>query len=286
LHENNPCASIIELELLPVMNMASIVKNGLKVRELPPVVVKVIREKCRGHPLYAEELIKVLGNEDIMRIENKRLVPEASAEEILAVEVQSEAVQAAVMGRIDALPAPLQVTAKLVAVIGGDISTHMMDLLNTIHPRHPDTETLLFLLDELVKASLLVKELDLERDVLPNQDPPMLYRFKHQYICDTVCDILPLEQKDIMHQTAAKYLLERLAFRKSLRLPVLPKDIYMLIKHLNHTDPNQAAQYRRLAQGIERAQRVTQKAKRIASTKPVATAPRNSHLNSPVATSL
>ena len=98
----------------------------LGVRALPAAVQKIITTKTQGHPLYIEELVRSMLEEELIEIDD-------DGNCVLSQRLQNDAnsafpdnVQGVIVGRIDRLPSELQMTLKVCAVIGLQVSIKLL----------------------------------------------------------------------------------------------------------------------------------------------------------------
>jgi class 3 adenylate cyclase len=158
----------------------------------PPELVSVIHGRSGGNPLFACHLIDHLVEAGTVRVaEGHCSVPvrelERSASELPVT------LEAMLLARLDRLSRRAQLTLKVASVLGARFE---VDMLLAVHPTVAGAAELDADLEEIRDKSVAI----------PVQDGSRLWRFHHALIRDAAYDILPGDQRRVLHRAAAAYL--------------------------------------------------------------------------------
>mmetsp|Transcript_8789 Transcript_8789/g.16399 ORF Transcript_8789/g.16399 Transcript_8789/m.16399 type:complete len:2007 (+) Transcript_8789:453-6473(+) len=114
-----------ELKLLNQPEIQECMKSWLGATRVPVVVAQLVYSKSQGHPLFAEELCKLMLEDDVFVYSEDGVVG-------LSQEAQSDdfglpsTISALMTSRLDRIPASLQLTLKVAAVIGTEFRMHVL----------------------------------------------------------------------------------------------------------------------------------------------------------------
>ncbi|MBL8616922.1 MAG: AAA family ATPase [Deltaproteobacteria bacterium] len=164
----------------------------------PAELVSVIHGRSGGNPLFACHLIDHLVEVGTVRVADGHCsVPvrelERSASELPVT------LEAMLLARLDRLSRRAQLTLKVASVLGARFE---VDMLLAVHPTVAGTAELDADLEEIRDKSVAI----------PVQDGGPLWRFHHALIRDAAYDILPGDQRRVLHRAAAAYLARQPGF--------------------------------------------------------------------------
>lgn len=187
-------ASTARLRLEPLVeaDALALACERLGVEALPELVVRLVRERAGGHPLFTEELVLALRDQGMIRIESGRcrLACDPGALDSLGF---PDTVQGVVTSRIDRLPPELQLCVKVASVLG---RTFELDALRAVHPGAAAWEDLAERLEPLQDRDLA--------HALPGAATPS-YLFKHAITQEVAYGLLPFEQRRRLHRAAGEW---------------------------------------------------------------------------------
>ena len=157
---------------------------------LPPRLIAAVHDRTSGHPLYIEQVIKLLKT----RFANDARA-ELSAADLDSFLRSTSSIHAVVTQRIDALRPSAALTLKVAAVTGR--SSAKLSLLAAIHPRHPSPRELALDLQELERLEFL--------DGTEANDPDTVM-FTNAFVRDTAYELMATTQRRALHLAAAQAL--------------------------------------------------------------------------------
>jgi tetratricopeptide (TPR) repeat protein len=153
-HPLNPILAELNRERLPqsvslkrmsLDDISEMIKNILEQDDVPPEFCKIVYEKTRGNPFFAEEVIKSLKEEDVIhREEGKWKFKEVSAIEF------PESVKNVVKARISRLDEECQNVLTMASFVGNDFTLEAMCAVTGI-----EKSKLLKLMDKMFKTGLI-----------------------------------------------------------------------------------------------------------------------------------
>ena len=157
---------------------------------LPPRLIAAVHDRTSGHPLYIEQVIKLLKTR---LASNARA--ELSAADLDSFLRSSSSIHAVVTQRIDALRPSSALTLKVAAVTGR--SSAKLSLLAATHPQHPSPRELALDLQELERLEFL--------DGTEVNDPDTVM-FTNAFVRDTAYELMATTQRRALHLAAAQAL--------------------------------------------------------------------------------
>ena len=180
-------ASSIVLDPLTGAESERLVDNLLGESDLPDIVRDHIVDTSGGNPLFVEELLATLVDQDILQ----RKAGRWTTTEVQAIPVPPS-IQALVAARVDRLPEEERAVLELASVEGRSFSSRAVVELSGDETRG-DLEAIL--------AELLQKEL-----VRPDAADVGRYVFRHQLIRDAAYESIPLPVRADLHERLARIL--------------------------------------------------------------------------------
>jgi len=157
---------------------------------LPPRLIAAVHDRTSGHPLYIEQVIKLI----------RQRLANASGGELSATDLDSflrssASIHAVVTQRIDALRPAAALTLKVAAVTGRTAAK--LSLLTAIHPRHPSPRELALDLQELQRLEFLLGT---------EANDPDTVMFSNAFVRDTAYELMAPAQRRALHLAAAHAL--------------------------------------------------------------------------------
>lgn len=192
----------INLKPLNADQQNLLVDNLLQVSDLHEGTRRLILERAEGNPLYLEEIIRHLIEQDVIVNEDNRW---RATTEILSVEIP-ETLHGVLLARIDRLDSDLRHTLQLASVIG---KTFLYRLLQAIAEAEQELDTHLAQLQRV----------DLVREKA--RRPELEYMFKHSLTQEAAYDSLLLERRREFHRKVAAALENLFADRQEEYLGLL-----------------------------------------------------------------
>jgi tetratricopeptide (TPR) repeat protein len=140
----------IQLKRMSLNDVSEMIKNILEQDDVPAEFCKLIYEKTRGNPFFAEEVVRSLKEEEVIyRDENKWKIKEVSKIEF------PETVKSVIKARLDRLDEESQSVLTFASFVGNDFTLDAMCALTGI-----EENKLLELMDRMLKTGL-IKERDI-----------------------------------------------------------------------------------------------------------------------------
>jgi class 3 adenylate cyclase/tetratricopeptide (TPR) repeat protein len=173
-------ATAIELEALPPAESEQLADELLSAHHLPDDVRELVLEKAEGNPLFVEETIRMLVEEDGRPA---GLIPDT--------------LQALIAARIDRLEPPQRSLLQRASVMGRIFWPSAVERLA------PDLEGLDRLLDDLLLREFVLEE---PRSTISGE---RAYRFKHVLIREVAYSTLPKSARAELHEAFAHWLADR-----------------------------------------------------------------------------
>ncbi len=188
-------ATTISLAPLSDAECAQLVDALLGSSGLPEDVRDRITGVAEGNPLFVEEMLRMLIDDELLSRDGERWVPSGELAEVSV----PPTISALLSARLDRLSDEERALIGCAAVCGKEF--HRGALVELIHEHfRPDVDVHL--------RSLVRKELvGPERSLLPGDDA---YRFRHLLIRDAAYDAIPKQERAALHETFAAWL-ERVA---------------------------------------------------------------------------
>ena len=135
----------IQLKRMSLSDVSEMVKSTLEQDDVPADFCKLIYEKTRGNPFFAEEVVRSLKEEEVIyREENKWKIKEVSKIEF------PETVKSVIKARLDRLDEESQNVLTLASFVGNDFTLEAMCALSGI-----EENKLLELMDRMLKTGLI-----------------------------------------------------------------------------------------------------------------------------------
>lgn len=135
----------IQLKRMPLNDVSEMIKSILEQDDVPAEFCKLVYEKTRGNPFFAEEVIKSLKEEDVIYREEEKW----KFKEISKIEFP-ETVKNVVKARISRLDEDCQNVLTLASFVGNDFTLEAICALTGI-----EENKLLELMDKMLKKGLI-----------------------------------------------------------------------------------------------------------------------------------
>lgn len=175
----------IPLEPLPAEDVAQLIANLLHTVDIPQELRAFIFQKSQGNPLFAQELVRTLQENNMVRQEEQQLVFEAPFDEHVP-----DSIHNLIQSRIDRLPEQERRVLQTAACIG---QTFSLDLLTAIYPYEHVYQSLA----NLVERGLLLSE---SFSAVPT------YTFAHTLTQEVAHQSLSFSRRRILHRQIADYI--------------------------------------------------------------------------------
>lgn len=192
----SPGTHHLDLGPLPASAVTGLVARRLGVAELPAPLAELIIGKAAGNPLFAEELAYSLRDAGRIRIDDGtcHIVGDPASLQQAAL---SNTIEGVVLGRIDQLPGPLQLSVRVASVIGEIFG---FDLLHEVHPVSDARESRKGQLDDLDRFDITS---------LAATDPLLEYVFRHAITRDVAYGSMTFGQRQQLHQLIGSWYEDR-----------------------------------------------------------------------------
>ncbi len=139
----------IQLKRMSLNDVSEMIKSILEQDDVPAEFCKLVYEKTRGNPFFAEEVVKSLKEEEVIyREENKWKIKEVSKIEF------PETVKNVIRARLDRLDEESQNVLTLASFVGNDFTLEAMCAVTGI-----EESKLLELMDKAFKTGLIKERL-------------------------------------------------------------------------------------------------------------------------------
>jgi tetratricopeptide (TPR) repeat protein/KaiC/GvpD/RAD55 family RecA-like ATPase len=135
----------IQLNRMSLSDISEMIKGVLEQEDVPEEFCRLVFDKTRGNPFFAEEVVKSLREEGVIHKEKGNW----EFKEILKIEFP-KSVKNVVKARISRLDAECQNVLTMASFIGNDFTLEAMSALTNI-----EENTLLELMDRLLKTGLI-----------------------------------------------------------------------------------------------------------------------------------
>jgi tetratricopeptide (TPR) repeat protein len=171
---------IIKLDRLKKDEISRVVRNIIK-KDIPKNILNLIIEKSEGNPLYIEEIIKSLIEEDILTIEDNNTTTDF---DISRIEIP-DSITELIRMRVDKLTRTSELNEQILkhaSIIG---SVFNFDIL--LNAMDKDEELLLDNIENLMNANM-IHEVDVDQ-----------YKFDHTFIREVIYNDLGSRRKKILH---------------------------------------------------------------------------------------
>jgi class 3 adenylate cyclase/tetratricopeptide (TPR) repeat protein len=186
--ERLAASNTLTLEGLAQEEMATLMRQFLGVRELPPALFKLVYERVAGHPFFCEELLQTMVEAGAIRVADGT----CHVADLGSLDLPSS-VEGVILSRLDRLSPEQQLCLKVAAVIG---RAFLQRALQESHPRQEERSAVPEHLSALTAISLTVPE-------APPPEPS--YLFKHALTRDVTYDLMPLAQRKPLHRAVAEW---------------------------------------------------------------------------------
>jgi predicted ATPase len=135
----------IQLKRMSLNDVSEMIKSTLEQDDVPAEFCKLVYEKTRGNPFFAEEVVRALKEEEVIyREENKWKIKEVSKIEF------PETVKSVIKARLDRLDEESQSVLTFASFVGNDFTLDAMCALTGI-----EENKLLELMDKMLKAGFI-----------------------------------------------------------------------------------------------------------------------------------
>lgn len=158
---------------------------------LSPRLIAAVHDRTSGHPLYIEQVVKLLKQ----RLTDNSRSTELSGADLDSFLRSSSSIHAVVTQRIDALRPAAALTLKVAAVTGR--TSAKLSLLTAIHPLHPSPRELALDLQELQRLEFLGGT---------DANDPDTVMFANTFVRDTAYELMATAQRRALHLAAAQAL--------------------------------------------------------------------------------
>jgi predicted ATPase len=179
---------------LATVDTEQLLHNLVGLAEWPTAVQELIFSRTEGNPLYLEEVLRTLINNDVLVQDNGGWRLQG---DITAVSVP-DTLQGVMMARLDRLNEPSRRTAQVAAVVGRSFP---FDLITTVTPETVN-QTLTPQLVQLQQYEIIQET---------QRQPEIIYAFKHTLMQEVCYSSLSTRIRDQYHQRIAHYLEENLS---------------------------------------------------------------------------
>ncbi len=187
-----PAATTMVLAELSAPESLAMMRDALRVADLPAEVGEALYAKTRGNPLFLEEVIYSLRAPVVLeRILGASSV--ARAAELAALEIPDR-VQGLLMSRIDRLPPDTREVLKAGSVVGRSFDDAVLSGIDDELLRAVSVQRAL---DELIEAALVVSGEDGDTRAVS---------FRHALVQDVAYESLPFARRRQLHGHVARYL--------------------------------------------------------------------------------
>ncbi len=195
VREFQHCYTEINLEPLDKTGSHTLLKNLVGQANWPPAIEKLLLDRTEGNPLYLEEVLRALINDQL-------LVNNANGQWIIAGDVANlnvpDTLQGVMMARLDRLAEPNRWTAQVASIVGrifpydvlSDITAN--DNLQTVSPR----------LVQLQQSEIIEEA---------QRSPELIYSFLHGLMQEVCYSSLAVRARRKYHRRIAHYLEEHRA---------------------------------------------------------------------------
>jgi predicted ATPase/class 3 adenylate cyclase len=221
-------AETLALAGLDPDEMVSLVTHrlGLPPGGLPDTVARLVRDRAGGNPLFAEELVFALRDQELIQVSTPAEgdEPQCTVSEALNEASLPDTVQGLVLSRIDRLPPEQQLTLKVASVIGRTFP--YTPLLHTLK-QHADTT-------EARLDAQLTSLAELDLTPLDTPEPEPTYIFRHATTQEVAYETLLFAQRRDLHHTVAAWYEESFGASETELAPHLP----LLVHHYHYAEEN------------------------------------------------
>jgi class 3 adenylate cyclase/predicted ATPase len=182
--EDKPHLTQLQLEPLGERDAEELLTALLRPEENPPLPIRqLILEKAEGNPLFMEEIVLTLREQNLLNIE-------AHGRVSFLLDVLPPTVQGVLTARIDRLSPEAKALLQMMSVIGRDIPLALLERV----AEHP-ADALHRLLAQLQEAEFI--------DQQPTASD-MEYRFTHALTLEVAYGSLLFERRRLLHEQTAK----------------------------------------------------------------------------------
>jgi class 3 adenylate cyclase len=181
------------IDRLTDQDLLALVREWTSARQLSTDVETFFRERARGNPFYAEELLRTLQDQHALMRSGDTCRFAATADRQV-LDALPHRVQGVVAARIDRLGLAQQTTLKAASVVTGSFSRR---LLAAIHPMATGEDRLAADLEELAHRGLIVSEGD-------HPGGPT-FAFKHVITREVAYDQLSFDDRRTLNRQVARW---------------------------------------------------------------------------------
>jgi class 3 adenylate cyclase/tetratricopeptide (TPR) repeat protein len=186
------------LSPLPDDEVAALVRERLQVDSVPSQVMRLVKQRASGNPLFSLELIYALRDQDLITVDGSRCATHASDvsqsfEEALLARGLPATLQGVVSSRFDRLDLNHQLVLKVASVTAQAFS---VELLSTLEPLSSLTSELQSILTRLVELEFL--------RVTASGSAPQ-YSISHALLEEAIYGSIPFEQRRSLHNAIATW---------------------------------------------------------------------------------
>jgi tetratricopeptide (TPR) repeat protein/KaiC/GvpD/RAD55 family RecA-like ATPase len=185
----------VSLKRMSLNDISEMIKQMLEQDDVPPEFCKIVYEKTRGNPFFAEEVVKSLKEEEVIYREGNKW----AFKEISKIEFP-ESVRNVVKARFSRLDDECQNVLTLASFVGNDFTLEAMCALTGI-----EENKLLELMDKMLKTGL-VKEREIRGEGICS--------FADILVRDVVYEEVSLLKRKNLHRVVG-YALEKVYAKKS-----------------------------------------------------------------------
>jgi class 3 adenylate cyclase/tetratricopeptide (TPR) repeat protein len=187
-----PSTRYLTLAPLGNMDIETLLRQRLGVKNLPDELVSFIRSKAEGHPFFSEELAYALRDGGFIKIKSNECYITSSAGNLDELNLP-RSLEGVITSRIDRMPPSHQLTLKVASVIG---RVFALNELSAIYPIKSELSSLPDYLSHLEKQELTI---------LDTPDPEVSYLFKHIITQEVAYNLLLFAQRRSLHRAIAEW---------------------------------------------------------------------------------
>ncbi|OGG47219.1 MAG: hypothetical protein A3F84_09195 [Candidatus Handelsmanbacteria bacterium RIFCSPLOWO2_12_FULL_64_10] len=209
------CATDIPLTELSEEAARGLIASLLPLREVPSALSDLILARSQGNPLFIDEIIQVLIQTGVVRVEG------GGVGDLSSVELP-DTIQGVIMSRIDHLDEGSRSVIKVASVLGRQFRH---SFLRGIYPYEVDDPEMQGRLERLFGLGLLQVE---------EEGADSSYLFKHVLTQEVAYDSLSFARRKVLHHEAGRYI--EAAFSDTLE-----EHHEFLAYHYNRTDDDEKA---------------------------------------------
>jgi class 3 adenylate cyclase/tetratricopeptide (TPR) repeat protein len=185
------CTSEIALQPLPAADGQRLLSNLVGIEDWPPQIYSMLLERAEGNPLYLEEVLRALIDDDVLVQEDGRW---RISGDVSAIRVP-DTLQGVLMTRLDRLEEGSRWTAQVASVIG---RVFTLDVLDQIHDIGGD---------QLNQHLVALQRYEIVHET--QRIPELIYSFKHGMMQEVCYRSMLTRSRRLYHRKIARYLAKK-----------------------------------------------------------------------------